>query len=103
MSTLTLDKLLASWDAVKEAVGPDPLAEYMTERGFNPEEGGRMLFPASALLDWGPYGPPWYVRVTYLVEKCYLYKVPPPVFPDPETRGFPMRVLSAILYDTKVS
>jgi len=47
-----------------EALGPDPLAEYMRSKGFDPDEGCNLLIPAPQYnqLDWGPFGPPMYVR-----------------------------------------
>ena len=43
---------------------PDPLAAYMTRRGYDPQKGGRLLIPESVKLDWGTFGPPYYVRIT---------------------------------------
>jgi len=67
------ERLNLTVDSIRDVVGllskyKDPLEEYMIEHGFSPKLGGRLYWPASVSVEWGPFGPPYYVRITKLVE-----------------------------------
>lgn len=64
-----------SFDDLKEALqclGADPLAEWMKEQGFDPEDDCLLILPSSINLDWGPMGPPKYVFFSNILDSPIL-------------------------------
>lgn len=58
-----------------ESSPPDPIAAQMTKAGFSPDKGGILILPASLRgHDWGPFGPPKYVRFSAAIsEPMYAF------------------------------
>ena len=61
---LTLDKLKEAKAAIDAICADDPLADYMREKGFDPDEGCLLMMPGPDFdkLEAGPCGVPPYVR-----------------------------------------
>lgn len=66
---LTLASLERIVDAVA-ALPPDPLAQKMAADGFDPKAGGILILPIAmrTSVDWGPFGPPDYLRFSDVVK-----------------------------------
>jgi hypothetical protein len=64
---LTYEKIRAAI----EAIGPEPIGEFMKAQGFDPKEGGRLALPAS----WKDRDRFWpeYVTFTEMTGTPFLY------------------------------
>lgn len=83
MSSITYEDLVKAWKLVKE-LGPDPLEEWMKLQGFDPKKGARIVMAPGA-LEFGPYGPPYYVDVSPLLRKGTVCLVSGDFLGGPET------------------
>lgn len=68
---LTIDKLKEAMSKIPE----DPVAKAMREQGFDPDDGCKLILPASRRANFGNYVPS-YVQFSNLVEGAYLVRVP---------------------------
>jgi len=73
---LTLDTLQRIAEVV-QALPADPLEQRMVADGFDPKQGGILLLPkAFSTKEWGPFGPPDYVRFSHLIRVPTYVRVP---------------------------
>ena len=64
-----LGDLLASMQQALAALPPDPLAQQMAADGYDPSDGGVLILPAAYRAhNWGPFGPPRYVRFSASID-----------------------------------
>jgi hypothetical protein len=64
-----------TYEAIKAAIDalpPEPIGEYMRERGCPPEDGWLLFLPASMRDDALPF-PPAYVRFSALIAKPVMF------------------------------
>lgn len=70
---LTLETILEAEKLIKDI--KDPLAEYMKEKGYDPEKGDMLAWPESMSKVFGKKIPPPYVRIVkdkYLKVPCMI-------------------------------
>ena len=71
-TALTYEGLKAAIDSLPH-IPPEPLGEYMRERGCPPEEGWLLFLPASMRDDAGPF-PPTYVRFSPAIREPVMLR-----------------------------
>ena len=69
-SAITPEKILESMRSAADSLGPEPIAEAMRRRGFDPERGGVLLIPPQDGLDMDRL--PRYVKASGLVSQPML-------------------------------
>lgn len=73
MTSPTLEAILEA----ARALPVEPVRAFMLERGFDPDDGDKMVLPDTDEMrarGWGPFGPPNYVVFSKLIEQPLLVK-----------------------------